>query len=31
MQNRLDQLFIRLAKLFRTIEEKGLTPVKLAE
>jgi hypothetical protein len=31
MQNRLDQLFIRLAKLFRTIEEKGLITVKLVE
>ena len=31
MQNRLDQLFIRLAKLFRTIEEKGLIQVKLVE
>ena len=31
MQNRVDQLFIRLAKLFRTIEEKGLIPVKLVE
>lgn len=31
MQNRLDQLFIRLAKLFRTIEEKRLISVKLVE
>ena len=31
MQNRLDQLCIRLAKLFRTIEEEGLITVKLVE
>lgn len=31
MQNRLDQLFIRLAKLFRTIEQKGLIQVKFVE
>lgn len=31
MQNKVDKLFIRLAKLFRTIEENGLTSVKLIE
>lgn len=31
MQNKLDQLFIRLAKLFTTIEEKGLIQVRLIE
>lgn len=31
MQNKLDQLFIRLAKLFRTIEEERLISVKLIE
>ncbi|NRY64186.1 hypothetical protein [Clostridium beijerinckii] len=31
MQNKLDQLFVRLAKLFTTIEEKGLIQVRLIE